>query len=83
MPTSTTTRITTANAYSDAKEAMMLHTDSDSSPWTAIKSNDKKRARLNAIRFFLSQFEYVGKDAAKVGKVDAKLVRRGRESVGD
>ena len=40
--------------YTDAKEAMMLHTDTDLAPWTAIKSNDKKRARLNAMRFFLT-----------------------------
>ncbi|MBW9210548.1 polyphosphate kinase 2 [Mumia sp. zg.B21] len=69
--------------YSDAKEAMMRHTDTDISPWTAIKSNDKKRGRLNAMRFFLSQFDYEDKDTAVVGYPDPKLVRRGKESVGD
>ncbi|MFD1825677.1 polyphosphate kinase 2 [Mumia zhuanghuii] len=71
------------DAYTDAKEAMMLHTDTDISPWTAIKSNDKKRARLNAMRFFLSQYDYEGKDPEIVGYADPKLVRRGRDSVGD
>ncbi|QMW66963.1 polyphosphate kinase 2 [Mumia sp. ZJ1417] len=71
------------DAYTDAKEAMMLHTDTDISPWTAIKSNDKKRARLNAMRFFLSQYDYEGKDPEIVGYADPELVRRGRDSVGD
>lgn len=71
------------DAYSDAKEAMMLHTDTDASPWTAIKSNDKKRARLNAMRFFLSQYDYTDKDPEVVAYADPKLVRRGRDTVGD
>jgi hypothetical protein len=44
--------------YTSAKEAMVEHTDTDRAPWTSVKSNDKKRARINAMRFFLSQFEY-------------------------
>lgn len=71
------------DAYTDAKEALMLHTDSDSAPWIAIKSDDKKRARLSAMRFFLSQFEYTDKDNAAIGHIDAKLVLRGRASVAD
>jgi polyphosphate kinase 2 len=71
------------DAYTDAKEAMMLRTDTDVAPWIAIKSNDKKRARLNAMRFFLSQFDYTEKDTAALGPIDPKLVRRGRESIED
>ena len=41
---------------------MFRRTDTDHAPWTTIKSNDKKRARLNAMRYFLSQFDYDGKD---------------------
>ena len=48
------------DAYTDAKEAMLLHTDTDFAPWTTIKSNDKKRARISAMRFFLNQFDYDG-----------------------
>jgi polyphosphate kinase 2 len=70
-------------AYTDAKEQMLLTTDTDIGPWTTIKSNDKKRARLNAMRYFLSQFDYDDKDASAVGTADPKLVRRGRDSVGD
>ncbi|GAA4779197.1 polyphosphate kinase 2 [Citricoccus nitrophenolicus] len=69
--------------YTAAKEAMFLHTDTDHAPWTTIRSNDKKRARLNAIRYFLSQFEYEDKDHAVVGTPDPLIVRRGRDAVGD
>jgi polyphosphate kinase 2 (PPK2 family) len=70
-------------AYSDAKEEMFLHTDSDHAPWHTIKSNDKKRGRVNAIRLFLSQVDYAGKDEQIVLEPDPKLIRRGREAVGD
>ncbi|MDI3330655.1 MAG: polyphosphate kinase 2 [Micrococcus sp.] len=69
--------------YTAAKEAMFLHTDTDHAPWTTIKSNDKKRARLNAMRYFLSKFEYDDKDHEVVGTPDPLIVRRGREAVGD
>lgn len=70
-------------AYTDAKEAMFMHTDTDHAPWVSIKSNDKKRARLNAMRYFLSRFEYEGKDHDVVGTPDPNIVQRGREAVGD
>lgn len=70
-------------AYTEAKEAMFLHTDTDHAPWISIRSNDKKRARLNAMRYFLSQFEYEGKDHEIVGTPDPLIVRRGRDAVGD
>jgi polyphosphate kinase 2 (PPK2 family) len=44
------------DAYTTAKEAMIEHTDT--APWTSIKGNDKKRARINAMRFLLNQFAY-------------------------
>ena len=69
-------------AYTEAKEAMFLHTDTDHAPWISIRSNDKKRARLNAMRYFLSQFEYEGKDHEVVGTPDPLIVRRGRDAVG-
>lgn len=62
------------DAYTDAKEAMFLHTDTADAPWTVIKSNDKKRARLEAMRFVLSRFEYTGKDADAVGVPDPRIV---------
>jgi polyphosphate kinase 2 len=71
------------DAYTDAKEQMLLTTDMDYAPWTTIKSNDKKRARINAMRYFLSQFDYDDKDTKVVATADPKVIRRGRDSVGD
>ncbi|GAA2557104.1 polyphosphate kinase 2 [Pseudonocardia hydrocarbonoxydans] len=50
--------------YTEAKEAMFFYTDTDTAdaPWTVIKSNDKKRARLEAMRHVLRLFDYPGKD---------------------
>ncbi len=69
--------------YTDAKEEMFRRTDTDTAPWTTVKSNDKKRARLGAMRHFLSEFDYAGKDEAVVGVPDPLIVRRGIETVGD
>jgi polyphosphate kinase 2 len=71
------------DAYTAAKEEMFLRTDTDYAPWTTVKSNDKKRARLNAMRYFLSRFDYEGKDPETVGDPDPLIVARGREAIGD
>jgi polyphosphate kinase len=60
--------------YTEAKEAMFFYTDTADAPWTVIKSNDKKRARLEAMRFVLSRFDYPDKDAEVVGEPDPKIV---------
>jgi polyphosphate kinase len=67
--------------YTRAKEAMFLATDTEDAPWTAIKSNDKKRARINAMRFFLHQFDYADKNTAVVYEPDPLLVTRGLNSI--
>jgi polyphosphate kinase len=69
--------------YTEAKEEMFLRTDTDWAPWLTVKSNDKKRARVNAMRAFLSRFEYDGKDDGVVGLPDPAIVQRGIEAVGD
>jgi len=46
------------DAYSEARESMFRHTDTPDAPWAAILSDDKKRARLNAMRLVLSQLPY-------------------------
>ncbi|MFF0903798.1 UNVERIFIED_CONTAM: polyphosphate kinase 2 [Kocuria sp. CPCC 205316] len=69
--------------YTQAKEEMFLRTDTDHAPWITVKSNDKKRARLNAMRVFLTQFDYQDKDSAVVYPPDELLIRRGRDAVGD
>jgi polyphosphate kinase 2 len=62
--------------YTDAKEAMFFYTDTADAPWTVIKSNDKKRARLQAMRYLLTRFEYDKKDDEVVGRTDPLLVGR-------
>lgn len=62
--------------YTSAKEAMFYHTDTSDSPWTVVKSNCKKRARLNAMRYVLHRFNYANKDIKTVGKIDPLLVGR-------
>jgi polyphosphate kinase len=62
------------NDYTAAKEAMFLHTDTSEAPWTVIKSNDKKRGRLAAMRHVLSRLDYADKDPAAVGVPDPLIV---------
>jgi len=62
--------------YTKAKEAMFHYTDTVDAPWTVIKSNCKKRARLNAMRFVLHSLPYTHKDLNRVGSVDPLLVGR-------
>jgi polyphosphate kinase len=60
--------------YTAAKEAMFRSTDTTWAPWTVIKSNDKKRARVGAMRYVLSLFDYPNQDAGIVRKPDPLIV---------
>ena len=60
--------------YTAAKEAMFQLTDTTWAPWTVIKSNDKKRARIGAMRYVLSLFDYPNQDPGIVGKPDPLIV---------
>ena len=62
--------------YTAAKEAMFLHTDTTVAPWTLVKSDCKKRARLNALRYVLHRMPYANKDAERIGPVDPLIVGR-------
>jgi len=62
--------------YTKAKEAMFFYTDTADCPWTVVKSDCKKRARLNALRYVLHKFNYKGKDADRIGAIDPLLVGR-------
>lgn len=62
--------------YTKAKEAMFFHTDTADCPWIVIKSDDKKRARLNAMRYVLHSMPYAGKDINRIGHIDNLLVGR-------
>lgn len=62
--------------YTRAKEAMFFATDTPEAPWTVIKSDDKKRARLNAMRYVLRQIPYAKRDLKAIGAVDPLIVGR-------
>jgi polyphosphate kinase 2 len=62
--------------YTKAKEAMFFYTDTADAPWTVVKSDCKKRARLNAMRYILHRLPYKNKDADRIGALDPLIVGR-------
>jgi polyphosphate kinase 2 len=62
------------DAYTEAKERMFRSTHTQHAPWTVVKSNDKKRGRIESMRYVLSRFDYPGKDVDSVGRPDPSLV---------
>ena len=62
------------DAYTEAKQAMFFYTHTGDAPWTVVKSNDKKRARLEAIRHVLNTVDYPGKDPEVVYAPDPLIV---------
>jgi hypothetical protein len=60
--------------YTRAKEAIFQHTDTDQAPWVVVKSNDKKRGRIEAMRYVLDRFDYDDKDQDVVGSPDPRIV---------
>lgn len=67
--------------YTEAKEAMFFYTDTADAPWTIIKSNDKKRARLNCMKHFLNAIDYPGKDLSIATPPDPLIVGRAEHVV--
>ncbi|OSQ52144.1 polyphosphate kinase 2 [Marivita geojedonensis] len=61
------------DAYSDAIRETFAKSHSDHAPWTVIRSDDKRRARINAIRSVLTQLDYARKDVKALGKTDPKV----------
>ncbi len=62
--------------YTAAKEAMFFHSDTAEAPWTIVKSDCKKRARLNAMRYVLHKMHYTGKDPSNILAIDPLIVGR-------
>lgn len=67
--------------YTEAKEAMFFYTDTADAPWVVVKSDDKKRARLNCMRHFLSSVDYPDKDLEVVQPPDPLIVGSARQVV--
>lgn len=65
--------------YTEAKEAMFFYTDTSVAPWAVVKSDDKKRARLNCLRHFLAQLPYPNKDLAVAVEADPLIVGQASE----
>ena len=63
--------------YSDKRDRMLKETHTDNAPWTVIRANDKRRARINLIRHILTTLDYEGKDKQAIGAIDDKIVGSG------
>ena len=68
--------------YTEAKEAMFFFTDTADAPWTIVKSDDKKRARLNCMRHFLSALPYAGSAQKQVHQPDPLIVGSSAHVIG-
>ncbi|WP_037546880.1 polyphosphate kinase 2 [Stappia stellulata] len=68
--------------YTEAKEAMFFYTDTADAPWTVVKSDDKKRARLNCMRHFLANLPYPNKDLSVVRAPDNLIVGTSSHVIG-
>ncbi len=68
--------------YTEAKEAMFFYTDTADAPWTIVKSNDKKRARINCMRHFLYSLPYAGKDEKIATAPDPLIVGSSSDVIG-
>ena len=66
-----------------AKEHMFDQTDKAKAPWLVVKSNDKKRGRINAMRAFLNQFDYEDKNTDVIHAPDPLIVARAKHTEGD
>jgi polyphosphate kinase len=60
--------------YTEKRDRMLKETHSKEAPWTVVRSNDKRRARLNAIRHILLSLDYEGKDLKVIGEIDEKIL---------
>ncbi len=64
-------------AYTDARNLMLKHTHTSHSPWTILRANDKRRARLNMMRYLLLNLNYDGKDEEAIGEIDPNILGHG------
>ena len=70
--------LTLWDEYTRMRDLMLERTSTDHAPWTIVRSNDKRRARLNAMRHVLSRLDYEGKDEAAIGTIDELIVGEGK-----
>lgn len=63
--------------YTRARDAMFAATDTPHAPWTIVRGNDKRRARLGVIRTVLQALDYDGKSSKGIGEQDPLIIRDG------
>jgi polyphosphate kinase 2 len=68
--------------YTRARDLMIKETHTDHAPWTVVRSNDKRRARIETIRHVLLALDYAGRDLDAIGKPDAKIIGQGPGRLG-
>lgn len=69
--------ITRWDDYTKARDKMMAETHSDHAPWVVVRSNDKRRARIETIRYVLRALAYDGRDLDVIGEPDPKIIGSG------
>lgn len=69
--------------YTEKRDLMLKETHIPGAPWTVVRANDKRRARINVIRTILSELPYTGKDEGAIGEIDDKIVGEGIEALHD
>ncbi|WP_341643275.1 polyphosphate kinase 2 [Thauera sp. SDU_THAU2] len=60
--------------YTSKRDRMLKETHTEHAPWTVVRANDKRRARLNVIRHMLKTLDYEGKDKKSISVIDEKLL---------
>jgi polyphosphate kinase 2 len=70
-------------AYTKAHRTTLEKSDTDYAPWTTIRANDKRRARINIIRTVLDKLDFKGRDPDAVGEIDRKIVLTAQEVLSD
>ncbi|MGK9039905.1 polyphosphate kinase 2 [Rhizobium sp. SA279] len=63
--------------YTQKRDEMLEKTHTDAAPWTLVRANDKRRARVNLIRHILLALDYEGKDKKAIGEIDDKILGSG------
>ncbi|TRL42103.1 polyphosphate kinase 2 [Rhizobium straminoryzae] len=60
--------------YGEKRDQMLEETHTDHAPWTVVRANDKRRARLSIIRHLLDSLDYTGKDSKAIGQIDKRIL---------
>ena len=63
--------------YTQKRDLMLQSTHTPQAPWTVVRANDKRRARINIIRRILTELPYSGKDEKAIGDIDGKVLGEG------